>query len=60
MAADVALHRLVPAQSRVDEPRSALPGVPRQRSAGRRLPAEAAGDAEVGPRVKQACFLEET
>lgn len=47
VAADVALHRLVPAQSRVEEPHSALPGVPRQRSAGRRLPAEAAGDAEV-------------
>lgn len=52
MAADVALLRLVPAQSRVEEPHSALPGVPRQRSAGRRLPAEAAGDAEVGPTVK--------
>lgn len=52
MAADVALHRLVPARARVEEPHSPLPGVPRRGSAGRRLPAEAAGDAEVGPRVK--------
>lgn len=60
VAADVALYGPVPAQSRVEWPRSPLPGVPRQRSAGSRLPAEAAGDAEVGLKVKYAAtrFLE--
>lgn len=47
VAADVALYRPVPTRSRVDEPRPALPGVARHRSAGCRLPAEAAGDVEV-------------
>lgn len=47
MAADVALFGLVPAQSKVDDTRAGLPGVAAQRSAGSRLPAEDAGDAEV-------------
>lgn len=47
VAADVALFRLVPAQSKVDDTRAELLGVAVQRSAGGRLPAENAGDAEV-------------
>lgn len=52
VAADVALHRPVPAQSRLEEPRPALPGVPRHRSNGCRLPAEAPGDDKVRPQGK--------
>lgn len=52
VAADVALHGPVPAQSRAGEPRQALPGVAPQGRAGRRLPAEAGGDAEVRPKGK--------
>lgn len=47
MAADVAVFRLVPAQSEFDETHSTLPGVAAQRPAGCRLPAAAAGDAQV-------------
>lgn len=47
VAADVALFRLVPAESQFDELHSALPGVTAQRSTGCWLPAEAAGDAKV-------------
>lgn len=47
MAADVAVFRLVPAKSRFDETRSALPGVAAPRSAGCWLPAEAAGHVQV-------------
>lgn len=56
LAADVALHGPVPAQSRADEPRQALPGVTLQGWAGCRLPAEARGDAEV--RLKGKCLYE--
>lgn len=47
MAADVAVFRLVPAQSQFDETHSALPGVAAPRSAGCWLPAQDAGDAQV-------------
>ncbi len=47
VAADVAVFRLVPAKSRFDETRSALPGVAAPRSAGCWLPAEAAGHVQV-------------
>lgn len=47
VAADVALYRLVPAQSQFDEIRKTFPGVTAKRTAGCFLLAEAAGYAEV-------------
>lgn len=48
LAADVAVHRPVSAESLPDETHSGLAGVTAQRAPGLGLPAEAAGDAQVG------------